>query len=80
MTTTAGQVAVKLNLDKKQFETGMKEAKRSVDLLGSAFSSIAALGIGATLLNIGKNALKASSTGISWNSLVSPIIPLARVE
>lgn len=61
MTTTAGQVAVKLNLDKKQFETGMKEAKRSVDLLGSAFSSIAALGIGATLLNIGKNALKASS-------------------
>lgn len=61
MTTTAGQVAVKLNLDKKQFEQGMTEAKKSVDLLSTAFSSIAALGVGATLLNVGKSALKASS-------------------
>ena len=61
MTTTAGQVAVKLNLDKRQFEKGMTEAKKSVDLLSTAFSSIAALGVGATLLNVGKSALKASS-------------------
>ena len=61
MTTTAGQVAVKLNLDKSQFEAGMQQAKRSVDLLSTAFSSLAALGVGATLLQVGKNALKASS-------------------
>lgn len=61
MTTTAGQVAVKLNLDKREFTQGMDEAKKSVDLLSTAFSSIAALGVGATLLNVGKNALKASS-------------------
>lgn len=61
MTVTAGQVAVKLNLDKTQFEQGMQQAKKSVDLLSTAFSSIAALGVGATLLNVGKNALKASS-------------------
>lgn len=61
MTTTAGQVAVKLNLDKAQFEQGMVQAKKSVDLLSTAFSSIAALGVGATLLQVGKSALKASS-------------------
>lgn len=61
MTTTAGQVAVKLNLDKSQFEAGMQQAKKSVDLLSAAFSSLAALGVGATLLQVGKNALKASS-------------------
>lgn len=61
MTVTAGQVAVKLNLDKAQFEQGMQQAKKSVDLLSTAFSSIAAIGVGATLLNVGKNALKASS-------------------
>ena len=61
MTTTAGQVAVKLNLDKAQFEAGMQKAKQSVDLLSAAFSSIAALGVGATLLQVGKSALKASS-------------------
>lgn len=61
MSVTAGQVAVKLNLDKTQFEQGMQQARKSVDLLSTAFSSIAALGVGATLLNIGQNALKASS-------------------
>lgn len=61
MSVTAGQVAVKLNLDKTQFEQGMQQARKRVDLLSTAFSSIAALGVGATLLNIGQNALKASS-------------------
>ena len=61
MTTTAGQVAVKLNLDKAQFEAGMQKAKQSVDLLSAAFSSIAALAGGATLPQVGKSALKASS-------------------
>ena len=61
MSVTAGQIAVKLNLDKTQFEQGMQQARKSVDLLSTAFSSIAALGVGATLLNIGQNALKASS-------------------
>jgi len=74
MTTTAGQVAVKLNLDKRQFEQGMNQAKKSVDLLSTAFSSIAALGVGATLLNVGKNALKASSdfeqAGVSFGVML----------
>ena len=48
MSVTAGQVAVKLNLDKTQFEQGMQQARKSVDLLSTAFSSIAALGVGAT--------------------------------
>nr|DAU06637.1 MAG TPA: tail tape measure protein [Caudoviricetes sp.] len=61
MTTTAGQVAVKLNIDKSQFEAGMNSAKKSVDLLSVALGSLASVGAGAMLLNIGKQALKASS-------------------
>lgn len=61
MTTTAGQVAVKLNIDKSQFEAGMNSAKKSVDLLSTALGGIASLGAGAMLMNIGKSALKASS-------------------
>lgn len=74
MTTTAGQVAVKLDLDKRRFEQGMNEAKKSVNLLSTAFSSIAALGVGATLLNVGKSALKASSdfeqAGVSFGVML----------
>lgn len=61
MTTTAGQVAVKLNIDKSQFEAGMNSAKKTVDLLSVALGSLASVGAGAMLLNIGKQALKASS-------------------
>ena len=61
MTATAGQIAVKLNLDKKEFESGMNSARKSVDLLSATMGSLAALGVGATLLNVGKSALKASS-------------------
>lgn len=61
MAVTAGQVAVKLNIDKSQFEAGMNSAKKSVDLLSVALGSLASVGAGAMLLNIGKQALKASS-------------------
>lgn len=61
MTVTAGQVAVKLNLDKSAFEAGMKSAKKSVDILSVALNGIASIGAGAMLLKVGKDALKASS-------------------
>lgn len=61
MAVTAGQVAVKLNIDKSQFEAGMNSAKKSVDLLSVALGSLASVGAGAMLLNIGKQALKAAS-------------------
>ena len=69
MTVTAGQVAVKLNLDKKQFEAGMQEAKKSVDILSTALAGLAAKGagifgsikIGEKLIGMGEAALKASS-------------------
>lgn len=61
MTVTAGQVAVKLNLDKTAFEAGMKSAKKSVDILSVALNGIASIGAGAMLMKVGKDALKASS-------------------
>lgn len=61
MAVTAGQVAVKLNLDKTAFEAGMKSAKKSVDILSVALNGIASIGAGAMLLKVGKDALKASS-------------------
>lgn len=61
MTVTAGQVAVKLNLDKAAFEQGMMKAKKSVDLLSVALGGIASIGAGAMITQIGKQALKASS-------------------
>lgn len=61
MTVTAGQVAVKLNLDKTAFEVGMKSAKKSVDILSVALNGIASIGAGAMLMKVGKDALKASS-------------------
>lgn len=61
MTVTAGQVAVKLNLDKAAFEAGMKSAKKSVDILSVALNGIASIGAGAMLMKVGKDALKASS-------------------
>ena len=61
MTVTAGQVAVKLNLDKAAFEQGMLKAKKSVDLLSVALGGIASIGAGAMITQIGKQALKASS-------------------
>lgn len=61
MTATAGQVAVKMSLDKKAFEQGMQEAHKSVNILSTALGALAGLKIGDMLINAGKSAIKASS-------------------
>lgn len=61
MTATAGQVAVKLNLDKQEFENGMISARKSLNLLSTAMGALAGLKLGDMLLDAGKSAIKASS-------------------
>lgn len=61
MSTQLGQAYVKLGLDASNYEEGINKAKNSLSSLSTILASIAGLGVGATLIEFGKGALKASS-------------------